>query len=145
MAPALHKNRACKPACIFWQGNVCATQRTALVWRMVVLQSNFKGLNKKLCECWERKEMGALYSVAVVYVMHEFGRQFVMYNCTLYTHKYTCTVCCTTSVQHQVEKYVAALFPWKEGKRKRTRKNHPYNHCSHFYESEWVGSTSLSP
>lgn len=45
------------------------------------------------------------------YIGHDFERfVFVIYNCTLYMHKCACTTCCTASVQHQVEKQLAALF-----------------------------------
>lgn len=101
---------------------------------MVTLQA-FK---KAVRTLW-REEMGTLKNVALVcQAAHMFRRDTAMYNCTLYTHKCACTVCYTTSVQHRVEKQLAALFPWEEGKKKkkRTRKNHPYNRCSHFYAEE---------
>lgn len=58
-------------------------------------------------------------NVALVHVMRMFGRDIAMYNCTLYTHNCARTVCYTTSVQHKVEKQLAALFFLEEGKKKK--------------------------
>lgn len=49
-------------------------------------------------------------NVALVHIVRMFGKDIAMYNCTLYMHNCARTVCYTTSVQHKVEKQLAALF-----------------------------------